>query len=327
MLNLNFQNMPVFLAPMAGYTDLPFRLFSKKFGADVVTTEMVSAKGLYYGDKKTALLLSTDSAEAPVGAQIFGSEPDIISQVIKEQLNAMSFAFIDFNAGCPAPKIVKNQDGSALLKDLERLSDVVRAMTAASRKPVTVKLRLGWDSEHIVIDEAAKRIEDAGAAAIFIHGRTREMFYSGKADWNAIARVKSELSIPVVLNGDIKCGADAVRAFEQTGCDGIMIGRAAVGNPFIFREVKAALSGKSWNPPTYADKMTAAIDHLEAVRVMSSHPAAIRAMRKQLVAYTKGIPGSSAIRTAIFKEEDGQKLVDLLKEYRERFLSSASVQC
>ncbi len=327
MLNLNFQNKPVFLAPMAGYTDLPFRLFSKKFGADVVTTEMVSAKGLYYGDKKTRLLLSTDSAEAPVGAQIFGSEPDIISQVIKEQLNAMSFDFIDFNAGCPAPKIVKNQDGSALLKDLERLSDVVRAMTAASQKPVTVKLRLGWDSEHIVIDEAAKRIEDAGAAAIFIHGRTREMFYSGKADWNEIARVKSELSIPVVLNGDIKCGADAVRAFEQTGCDGIMIGRAAVGNPFIFREVKAALSGKSWNPPTYADKMTAAIDHLEAVRAMSSHPAAIRAMRKQLVAYTKGIPGSSAMRTAIFKEEDGQKLVDLLKEYRERFLSSASVQC
>ena len=317
----NFQKKPVFLAPMAGYTDLPFRLFSKKFGADVVTTEMVSAKGLYYGDQKTAKLLATDAEEAPAGAQIFGNDPDIISRVIEEKLNGTAFDFIDFNAGCPAPKIVKNHDGSALLKDLGRLSDIVKAMTDASIKPVTVKLRLGWDAEHIVVDEAVKRIEDAGAAAVFIHGRTREMFYSGKADWNAIARVKAEVSIPIVLNGDITCGADALRAFEQTGCDGIMIGRAAVGNPFIFREVKAALSGKTYQPASDAEKLTAAIDHLESVRMTSDHPAAIRAMRKQLVAYTKGIPGSAALRTAIFKEEDGQKLVDLLKKHRDNLSS------
>ena len=317
----NFQKKPVFLAPMAGYTDLPFRLFSKKFGADVVTTEMVSAKGLYYGDQKTAKLLATDAEEAPAGAQIFGNDPDIISRVIEEKLNGTAFDFIDFNAGCPAPKIVKNHDGSALLKDLGRLSDIVKAMTDASIKPVTVKLRLGWDAEHIVVDEAVKRIEDAGAAAVFIHGRTREMFYSGKADWNAIARVKAEVSIPVILNGDITCGADALRAFEQTGCDGIMIGRAAVGNPFIFREVKAALSGKTYQPASDAEKLTAAIDHLESVRMTSDHPAAIRAMRKQLVAYTKGIPGSAALRTAIFKEEDGQKLVDLLKKHRDNLSS------
>ena len=317
----NFQNKPVFLAPMAGYTDLPFRLFSKKFGADAVTTEMVSAKGLYYGDQKTAKLLATDAEEAPAGAQIFGNDPDIISRVIEEKLNGTAFDFIDFNAGCPAPKIVKNHDGSALLKDLGRLSDIVKAMTDASIKPVTVKLRLGWDAEHIVVDEAVKRIEDAGAAAVFIHGRTREMFYSGKADWNAIARVKAEVSIPVILNGDITCGADALRAFEQTGCDGIMIGRAAVGNPFIFREVKAALSGKTYQPASNAEKLTAAIDHLESVRMTSDHPAAIRAMRKQLVAYTKGIPGSAALRTAIFKEEDGQKLVDLLKKHRDNLSS------
>ena len=317
----NFQNKPVFLAPMAGYTDLPFRLFSKKFGADAVTTEMVSAKGLYYGDQKTAKLLATDAEEAPAGAQIFGNDPDIISRVIEEKLNGTAFDFIDFNAGCPAPKIVKNHDGSALLKDLERLSDIVKAMTDASIKPVTVKLRLGWDAEHIVVDEAVKRIEDAGAAAVFIHGRTREMFYSGKADWDAIARVKAEVSIPIVLNGDITCGADALRAFEQTGCDGIMIGRAAVGNPFIFREVKAALSGKPYQPASDAEKLTAAIDHLESVRMTSDHPAAIRAMRKQLVAYTKGIPGSAALRTAIFKEEDGQKLVDLLKKHRDNLSS------
>ncbi len=317
----NFQNKPVFLAPMAGYTDLPFRLFSKKFGADVVTTEMVSAKGLYYGDQKTAKLLATDAEEAPAGAQIFGNDPDIISRVIEEKLNGTAFDFIDFNAGCPAPKIVKNHDGSALLKDLGRLSDIVKAMTDASIKPVTVKLRLGWDAEHIVVDEAVKRIEDAGAAAVFIHGRTREMFYSGKADWDAIARVKAEVSIPVILNGDITCGADALRAFEQTGCDGIMIGRAAVGNPFIFREVKAALSGKTYQPASDAEKLTAAIDHLESVRMTSDHPAAIRAMRKQLVAYTKGIPGSAALRTAIFKEEDGQKLVDLLKKHRDNLSS------
>ncbi|MBQ3334272.1 MAG: tRNA dihydrouridine synthase DusB [Eubacteriaceae bacterium] len=317
----NFQNKPVFLAPMAGYTDLPFRLFSKKFGADVVTTEMVSAKGLYYGDQKTAKLLATDAEEAPAGAQIFGNDPDIISWVIEEKLNGTAFDFIDFNAGCPAPKIVKNHDGSALLKDLGRLSDIVKAMTDASIKPVTVKLRLGWDAEHIVVDEAVKRIEDAGAAAVFIHGRTREMFYSGKADWDAIARVKAEVSIPVILNGDITCGADALRAFEQTGCDGIMIGRAAVGNPFIFREVKAALLGKPYQPASDAEKLTAAIDHLESVRMTSDHPAAIRAMRKQLVAYTKGIPGSAALRTAIFKEEDGQKLVDLLKKHRDNLSS------
>ena len=317
----NFQNKPVFLAPMAGYTDLPFRLFSKKFGADAVTTEMVSAKGLYYGDQKTAKLLATDAEEAPAGAQIFGNDPDIISRVIEEKLNGTAFDFIDFNAGCPAPKIVKNHDGSALLKDLGRLSDIVKAMTDASIKPVTVKLRLGWDAEHIVVDEAVKRIEDAGAAAVFIHGRTREMFYSGKADWDAIARVKAEVSIPVILNGDITCGADALRAFEQTGCDGIMIGRAAVGNPFIFREVKAALSGKTYQPASNAEKLTAAIDHLESVRMTSDHPAAIRAMRKQLVAYTKGIPGSAALRTAIFKEEDGQKLVDLLKKHRDNLSS------
>ena len=317
----NFQKKPVFLAPMAGYTDLPFRLFSKKFGADVVTTEMVSAKGLYYGDQKTAKLLATDAEEAPAGAQIFGNDPDIISRVIEEKLNGTAFDFIDFNAGCPAPKIVKNHDGSALLKDLGRLSDIVKAMTDASIKPVTVKLRLGWDAEHIVVDEAVKRIEDAGAAAVFIHGRTREMFYSGKADWDAIARVKAEVSIPVILNGDITCGADALRAFEQTGCDGIMIGRAAVGNPFIFREVKAALLGKPYQPASDAEKLTAAIDHLESVRMTSDHPAAIRAMRKQLVAYTKGIPGSAALRTAIFKEEDGQKLVDLLKKHRDNLSS------
>ena len=317
----NFQKKPVFLAPMAGYTDLPFRLFSKKFGADVVTTEMVSAKGLYYGDQKTAKLLATDAEEAPAGAQIFGNDPDIISRVIEEKLNGTAFDFIDFNAGCPAPKIVKNHDGSALLKDLGRLSDIVKAMTDASIKPVTVKLRLGWDAEHIVVDEAVKRIEDAGAAAVFIHGRTREMFYSGKADWDAIARVKAEVSIPVILNGDITCGADALRAFEQTGCDGIMIGRAAVGNPFIFREVKAALSGKTYQPASDAEKLTAAIDHLESVRMTSDHPAAIRAMRKQLVAYTKGIPGSAALRTAIFKDEDGQRLVDLLKKHRDNLSS------
>ena len=317
----NFQKKPVFLAPMAGYTDLPFRLFSKKFGADAVTTEMVSAKGLYYGDQKTAKLLATDAEEAPAGAQIFGNDPDIISRVIEEKLNGTAFDFIDFNAGCPAPKIVKNHDGSALLKDLGRLSDIVKAMTDASIKPVTVKLRLGWDAEHIVVDEAVKRIEDAGAAAVFIHGRTREMFYSGKADWDAIARVKAEVSIPVILNGDITCGADALRAFEQTGCDGIMIGRAAVGNPFIFREVKAALLGKPYQPASDAEKLTAAIDHLESVRMTSDHPAAIRAMRKQLVAYTKGIPGSAALRTAIFKEEDGQKLVDLLKKHRDNLSS------
>lgn len=313
-------DQPVFLAPMAGYTNLPFRLIGKKYGADAVTTEMVSAKGLYYGDKKTRELMRTDPAEAPAGIQIFGSEPEIIAKVTREILNDLPFAFIDFNAGCPAPKIVKNGDGSALLKDLGRLSEVVAALVEASNKPVFVKTRLGWDSEHIVIDEAAEKIAEAGASAIAIHGRTREAYYSGKADWSAAARIAESLDIPVILNGDISTAEDALRAFNETKCGGIMVGRAAVGNPFIFREIKQALAAGSAEgiaEPTPREKIEAAIEHIRSVDTMVHHPGAMREMRKQLVAYTKGMKGAVAMRRKIFSLDDADELIALFEEFAE----------
>lgn len=307
--------VPVELAPLAGYSDLPFRLMAKKFGADVVTTEMISAKGLYYGDKKTAKLMQTVPEEMPVGVQIFGSDPDILGDVVARYINRTPFAFVDFNAGCPAPKIVKNGDGSALLKDLNQLAACVAAIKKASDKPVRVKMRLGWDAVHIVAVDAAKRIEDAGADVIAVHGRTRTQFYSGVADWNAIAAVKQAVRIPVIANGDIKDGASAKQALDMTGADGLMVGRGAVGNPFIFREIKAALAGETIPEVTPKERFETAIDHVKLVADMRGEDKYIADMRKQLVAYIKGLPGAAQMRVAIFGAKTAADVIDLLEAY------------
>lgn len=312
---------PVFLAPMAGYTDLPFRLIGKEYGADVVTTEMVSAKGLFYGDEKTARLMVTGPEEAPAGVQLFGSDPGVLEEVVARYIGPTDFAFVDFNAGCPAPKIVKNGDGSALLNNLPLLEEVVRRMAAASPKPLFVKTRLGWDADHIVIREAAERIERAGAACLTIHGRTREAFYSGRADWKPIEAVKRSASIPIILNGDVDGPEQALRAFETTGCDGVAVGRAAVGNPFIFREIRQALdrgTAAGIAPPTDREKIDGAIAHIRRVAAVDSSAYAMRELRKQLVAYTRGIPGSAALRRAIFTLETAQDLIALLEAHGEQ---------
>lgn len=313
----NQQQVPLMLAPLAGYSNLPFRLMAKKYGADTVTTEMISAKGLFYRDKKTAKLMATCPEEAPAGIQLFGSDPAIIERVVAEQVNAIPFAFIDFNAGCPVPKIVKNGDGAALLNDLSRLEAIVRRMKAVSIKPVHVKIRLGWDAGHRVAVEAAKRIEAAGADVLTVHGRTREAFYSGAADWPAIAEVKAAVSLPVVANGDIDSPEAAAVALAATGADGLMVGRGAIGNPFIFREMKQALAGKTAAPPSVDERLQAAIDHVHLVTAMAERVGPMVEMRKQLVAYTRGMPGSAVLRQQIFTRSTGEALIALLEAYRE----------
>ena len=225
----------ILLAPMAGITDLPFRKLCKENGAGLVETEMVSSRAIVYKDDKTLKMINTENEKRPVSMQIFGNEPDIMAESAKF-LNDKA-DIIDINMGCPAPKVVKNGDGSRLLLDLDLVSKIVKAVVDVAKVPVTVKIRKGWDSENIVAVEVAKRIEKAGASAIVVHGRTRAQFYSGEADWNIIKQVKEAVNIPVIGNGDIISGITAKKMFEQTNCDGIMIGRASLGNPWIFKEI------------------------------------------------------------------------------------------
>ncbi len=311
------EKKPLFLGPMAGYTNLPYRLMAKRFGADAVVTEMISAKGLYYQDHKTFDLMRTRPEEAPVGIQIFGSDEKIITEVIKTSLNQTTFDFIDFNAGCPAPKITKNEEGSALLKKPDLLYRIVEKMVAASAKPVTVKTRLGWDDDAINIEEVAKGIEAAGAAALFIHGRTRAAFYSGQANWQPIKAVKSKLTIPVVLNGDITSGQAAQRALDQSQVDGLMIGRAAIGNPFIFAQVSHYLkTGQDLLKPTAAKRLEIALDHLDALAYLKNQEAAAREMRKHLAMYIRGMDRATVLRDKIFRSPDKEALRDLLDQAR-----------
>jgi tRNA-dihydrouridine synthase B len=311
--------VPLFLGPMAGYTNLPYRIMVKSFGADAVVTEMISAKGLYYKDYKTADLMVTDSLEMPAGLQIFGSDPEILGFVTREYLNSTSFNFIDFNAGCPAPKITKNGEGSALLKNPDLLYQVVRALVQNSQKPVTVKTRIGWDDDAINILEVAKGIEAAGASVLFLHGRTREAYYSGKANWEMIGQVKKELRIPVVLNGDINSGPAARQALEQTGADGLMIGRSAIGNPFIFREVAYFLKTDQELPtPTPEVRLKAALTHIELLSHLKNEEAGLREMRKHLAAYIKGMPHATSLRDTIFRAPDKAAVISLLNETIEK---------
>ena len=313
--NVTIEN-PVLLAPMAGYTNLPFRLMAKRFGAGAVFSEMISGKGLYYKDKKTAELMRTVPEEAPAGIQLFGSDPEILSEVVEKYINPTDFAFLDFNAGCPAPKIIKNGEGSALMKDLKRLEEIVKALKAVSTKPVIIKTRLGWDEEHINIREAAEVIESAGADAHTIHGRTRQAFYSGNADWQLIADVKRHSQgIPIILNGDINSGEKAKEAFETTGCDGVMVGRAAVGNPFIFKEITEYLKSGEGIRQTPKERIMTALEHSELLSMMLRENAAVKEMRKHLAAYTKGLKNATHLRGEIFKVMTREDIVKLLKDY------------
>ncbi len=286
---------PVFLAPMAGVTDGAFRKICRAMGADACVTEMVSAKALFYHNRGTENLMRQPTDTSPLALQLFGSDPEILAQMAAKVQD--DYDFIDLNMGCPMPKIVQNQEGSALLEQPELVREIVKTMTAALKKPLTVKIRIGVRPEALCGFEIARIAEEAGAAAVFVHGRTRSQLYSGKADWNEIRRIREALSIPVIANGDIDSAEAALRIREMTGCEGIMVGRAARGNPWIFREIRAALDGKTVPPrPGRAEMAEVIRQHAEAELAEKGEAVGCRELRKHLAWYTAGMPGGAALR-------------------------------
>ena len=311
--NVDLENN-IFLAPMAGITDLPFRLICKENNAGLVYTEMVSSKALLYEDEKTKLLLKTCDKEKPLAVQIFGSDPEAIAYAA--DFTSKIGQIVDINMGCPAPKVVKNGDGSKLLLNLELVEKIVKAAVNASSVPVTVKMRIGWDQEHIVAIEAAKIIEKAGASAITVHGRTRSQYYSGSADWDIIKKVKESVNIPVIGNGDIRNCYEAKKALEKSNVDAIMIGRASLGNPWIFKQtVEYLKTGRVLPNPTDEEKLDTIIKHLEREIEEKGEFIAVREMRKHISAYTKNMKNSSQFRSIINTLESKEEVENALKEY------------
>jgi tRNA-dihydrouridine synthase B len=301
----------LFLAPMAGVTNLPFRLMCVEEGCSLTYTEMVSAKALYFEDKKTMELLETTDKDSPCGVQIFGSDPEIIAKVIKTKINKMDFALIDINAGCPAPKIVKNNEGSALMKTPDLIGKIIENAVKVSKKPVTLKIRAGWNDEQINAVEVARVAERAGAAAVAIHGRTREQFYSGKADWDVIKKVKDSVSIPVIGNGDVDSRRSAQRMIESTGCDGVMVGRAALGNPWIFNADKVFQVSDEL-------KIQKCKTYFENLLKIKPEKVALGEIRKHASWFTKGIRGSGEFRNKINKTTSVAEVFLLIDEYRNK---------
>lgn len=305
----------IFLAPMAGVTDGTFRQICRKYGAGMVYSEMISAKGLHYKDKKTKELMTIAKAERPCAIQIFGSEPDIMAEVIP-QVMEFEPEIIDINMGCPTPKIVNNGDGSALLKQPELIGRIVNAVAKVSPVPVTVKIRKGWDDDCINAVEVAKIIEANGAAAVAVHGRTRKAFYSGKADWDIIRKVKEAVKIPVIGNGDIWHAQDAKNMIDYTGCDAVMVARGAEGNPFIFRQIKELLyEGKSDYEPTPAQKLAQALEHVKMLVDNKGENCGVREARKHIAWYIKGLPGASRLKSEIFTISDFATMSQALTQY------------
>ena len=300
------------LAPMAGVTDLPFRLLCKEQGAGLLCMEMVSAKAILYKNKNTEALLSIDERELPVSLQLFGSDPDIISQ-IAHQIEDRPFDILDLNMGCPVPKIVNNGEGSALMKNPLLAGKIIEKTAKAINKPLTVKIRKGFDEDHVNAVEMAKIAEASGAAAVAVHGRTREQYYSGKADWDIIRQVKEAVSIPVIGNGDLLTAEDVIAMYEQTGCDGFMIGRGAQGNPWIFRQVLHYFeTGEHLEKPSFEEVTQMMLRHAQMMLEFKGEYTGIREIRKHGAWYTAGYPNSAKLRVMINEVETYDQLENLL---------------
>lgn len=300
------------LAPMAGVTDLPFRLLCKEQGAGLLCMEMVSAKAIMYKNRNTQSLLEIDPRENPVSLQLFGSDPDIISNIAHE-IEERPFDLLDINMGCPVPKIVNNGEGSALMKNPKLAGEIIRKTVKAINKPVTVKIRKGFDDDHVNAVEMAKIAEDAGAAAVAVHGRTREQFYSGKADWDIIRQVKEAVSIPVIGNGDLLTAEDVIAMEKQTGCDGFMIARGAQGNPWIFKQILHYFeTGKNLPKPSIEEVTQMILRHARMMLEFKGEYIGIREIRKHAAWYTAGYPNSARLRVAINNVESFEALEELL---------------
>lgn len=309
------------LAPMAGVTDLPFRLLCKEQGADLVYTEMISTKGIYYKNKNTEKLWEIDEQEHPAALQLFGSEPELMADMA-EKIEARNFDILDINMGCPVPKVVNNGEGSALMKNPELAGKIVKAVSGRIKKPVTVKFRKGFNDSMVNAVDFAKRMEENGALAIAVHGRTREEYYSGKADWEIIARVKEAVTIPVFASGDIFTVQDAVRCEKETSCDGLMLARGARGNPWLFHQIKTyQQTGILEEKPDLEEVIQMILRHARMQAAFKGEYLGIREMRKHVAWYIAGYKNSASIRRRVNEVENLQQLEELFQEWRGNMLS------
>lgn len=314
-------NNKVFLSPMAGVTDLPFRLICKEKGCGMLYTEMINAKALCYDDENTKKMLKIEDEEHPIAVQIFGSEPEFMGKAAAI-MNEYPNEILDINMGCPAPKVIRNGDGSALMRNPKLASEVLSSVVKNSKKPVTLKIRKGWDDDSVNAVDIAKIAEQCGISALAIHGRTREQFYSGKADWDIIEQIKQTINIPVIGNGDVFEVEDAVNMLEKTKCDAIMIGRGAQGNPWIFKRINHYMeTGQILPEPTLEERITTAIKHMNLAVAEHGEYVAVREMRKHIGWYLKGLKNSAKYRDQINKITDYKEVIAMLEEYMEHSLT------